>query len=132
MVKDTLDKNVTFIKPTTADGSVYDSKTHTVTWTIKNVSAGASGKVTLKVKVMTNAKTAGKVSNQANVKVGNDQVFATNTVSNPVSKTPSPNTGDDSHFGMWLTLLIISILGCGWFGLKAFRGKKTDKGKTQT
>lgn len=129
VITDELDENVEYVQPSKTDKTVkYDKKTHTVTWTITNVKAGSSGKVTLTVKVLEGAKKATKVINTAGVKVGSDLRLYTNSVTNPVSnKNPSPNTGDDSHNGLWLTLLIISLLGCGWFGVKAFRGKGNKK-----
>ena len=87
VIKDTLDKNVQFVK---ADNNGTQSG-GVVTWTIKNVPAGQEGSVTLTVKVLEGAlKSKGgpdKVLNggdNTTVKVGNDSEYSTNTVENPV------------------------------------------------
>ena len=124
VITDKLDKNVEFVS---ADNN-GEHKDGTVTWTLTNVAAGAEGKVTLTVKVKESAKKAKKITNKASVKVGEDKEFTTEEVTNPVSnKTTAPETGDDSHNGLWLTLLILSLLGGSFFGVTAFRGKKTGK-----
>ena len=124
MIYEKLDTNVQFVS---AD---YSGKLNqgVVTWTLKDVPAGKEGKVTLKVKVLTGASKAGKVVNKATVQVGNDQAFDTDEVINPVTNSgTSPKTGDDFKTGMWVTLLAISIMGGGVFGVKALKKKKTPK-----
>ena len=132
MIIDKLDKNVQFVSA--SDNGQADNGV--VTWTIKDVEAGKTGKVTLKVKVLTGARTAGKVVNKATVQVGNDQSFETEEVINPVTMvandSTSPKTGDDFKTGLWVTLLVVALLGGGWFGVKAFRGKKTGKEKPKS
>ena len=56
----------------------------TVTWTLTNVAAGESGSVKLKVRVLATAESVGTVANTAAVKVGSDDPFSTETVTNPV------------------------------------------------
>jgi fimbrial isopeptide formation D2 family protein len=124
VITDKLDKNVEFVS---ADNN-GEHKDGTVTWTLANVAAGAEGKVTLTVKVKDGAKKSKKITNKATVQVGKDQKFTTEEVTNPVSnKTTAPETGDDSHNELWLTLLILSLLGGSFFGVTAFKGKKTGK-----
>ena len=83
VIRDPLDKNVEFVSAD--NGGIYNAKTHTVTWTITDVPAGESGKVTLQVKVLKGAMVPGKVVNEgATVKVGNDHEFTLETVTNPV------------------------------------------------
>ena len=84
VITDTLDSNVEFVEA--SDGGTLDGGT--VTWTLTDVDAGADGTVTLKVKVKDSAKAAGKIENQASVKVGNDKAFDTETVKNPVPEDP--------------------------------------------
>jgi uncharacterized repeat protein (TIGR01451 family) len=99
VITDVLDKNVSYrgseggsyISP-----SVEDAHGGVVTWTIKEVAAGATGSVTLTVEVLEGALESeggeGKVVNggeNATVKVGNDNAFELNTVENPVPEEPS-------------------------------------------
>jgi len=84
VITDKLDENVTF-KEASDDGAEADG---TVTWTLPKVQPGASGTVTLAVTVLDDAKTAGKVRNQATVKVGNDTSYDTNIEENPVPEDP--------------------------------------------
>ena len=93
VIKDTLDKNVKFVS---ADNGGVEAN-GVVTWTIKNVKAGASGKVTLVVEVLEGAlvskKGPGKVVNggdTATVKIGNDEEVTLEVVENPVEETPTP------------------------------------------
>ena len=108
-IKDELDHNVEFVAAsdhgTCTDADALTNGGGTVTWTIKDVEAGASGKVTVTVKVRESALTSlggkGKVVNggkTATVQVGNDQAFELDVVENPVPETPvkvekSPDTG---------------------------------------
>ena len=115
-IKDTLDKNVEFVSA--SDGGKLSSGT--VIWKIKDVEAGAEGKVTVTVKVGPGAEKAGKVQNQATAQVGNDQEFTTETVENPVDepdepdKTPpednpgpgdTPTTGDQIPDSLYAAIL---------------------------
>jgi len=91
VIRDRLDRNVAFVSAdhggTLADGIV--------TWTLKNVAAGKSGKVTLTVKVLEGAMASaggpGKVVNNgetATVKIGNDHELTLESVENPVGEEP--------------------------------------------
>ena len=90
-IKDTLDDNVKYIS-SDPEGFKLPLIGKTVTWKIPNVPAGESGKVTLTVEVEKDALLSeggpGKVNNTANVQVGNDAVFDTETVTNPVPDDP--------------------------------------------
>ena len=90
-IKDTLDKNVEFVKASN-DGTAADG---VVTWKIENVPAGATGSVTLTVKVLEGAQTSnggsGKVVNggeSTTVQIGNDTEYSVEEVENPVPEEP--------------------------------------------
>ena len=129
VITDKLDENVKFrsasCNPRTGKAT-YDAKTHTVTWVFENVAPGKKVTGTLKTKVL--EKGRGKtVTNQAQVQVGNDMKFNTNKISQKISKTgEAPDTGDHSHSGLWLALLIFSLLGAGWFGFRLIQAKKAE------
>ncbi|MBQ2678146.1 MAG: DUF11 domain-containing protein, partial [Firmicutes bacterium] len=116
-VTDRLDKNVKFISAN--KGGKYDAGTHTITWTIKDVPGDDRGKVKFTVKVLKGAYKAGKIKNQASVKVGNDKEVKTNIVKNPVEPKPGPEppvtddrqpkTGDDSSIVLWIAIAVTSL-----------------------
>ena len=86
VITDKLDAGVDFVSAGDGENAgVYDKKAHTVTWTLKNVAAHTEVTVTLKVRVNIDAAAAGKVVNQAGVKVGNDAEVKTNVIENPVT-----------------------------------------------
>ena len=87
VITDKLDPNVEYVENSAGNG-VYNAGTHTITWTVENVPAGESGKVSFKVKVLESAKTAGQVENEASVKVGNGKEVKTNKIENPVPEDP--------------------------------------------
>ena len=94
VITDRLDENLAYVS-SSDDGTEKDG---TVTWVIKNVPAGSKGSVSLRVEVLDGAKAAGLVSNTADVEVGHDPVFRTNTIENPVPEYPhkeeiSPDKG---------------------------------------
>ncbi len=95
LISDTLDPGVDFVSAD--NGGVYSDKTHCVTWTLKEQPAGASGVVTLVVRVNEKATLVGTVENQAQVKVGTDPYVDTQVIENPtpvVEKTEvSPGEG---------------------------------------
>ena len=122
-ITDQLDKNVKFVL---ADNNGKFAG-GTVTWTIADVPAGKEGRVTVKVKVLSGARSAGKVTNRAKVKIGNDPAFDTEEVVNPVKNTNTPKTGDDSNSLLWTILLILSLLAAGWFGFRMIRANKARK-----
>ncbi|MCD8087589.1 MAG: DUF11 domain-containing protein [Oscillospiraceae bacterium] len=87
VIEDALDEGVDFVEA--SDGGVYDEATHTVTWTIEDVSAFTEGSVTLTVEVNANAKAAddngnASVVNDADVTVGNQAKQTTDPVENPL------------------------------------------------
>ena len=105
-ISDQLDSNVEYV--ILSKGGFYDSSSHKVTWTINNVPADESGKVTLTVKVKPSALASnggpGKVVNggdTATVKIGTDE-FSLEKVENPVKdpekkydpKDPDKTGGD--------------------------------------
>lgn len=95
---DKLDKNVTYVS---SNNGSYDSSRHIVTWSLDNIAANTSGKVTLTVKVkedalkskggpgyVVNGGRPGSTGNSyATVQVGNDSPFELEEVTNPVPKT---------------------------------------------
>ena len=94
MITDRLDDNVAYV----SSSDEGEEKDGTVTWVIKDVPAGSKGNVSLKVEALDEAKSAGMVSNTAEVQLGNDPLFHTNTIENPVPENPhkeevSPDKG---------------------------------------
>ena len=100
LFSDKLDANVEFVSASdggSCAGEDEEGAGGIVTWSLKDVAAGASGKVTLTVKVLEGALESeggpGKVVNggkDAWVQVGNDAIFRLNVVENPVEETPEP------------------------------------------
>ncbi|MCD7757720.1 MAG: DUF11 domain-containing protein, partial [Clostridiales bacterium] len=100
-ITDTLDENMQFVDA--SDSGTYDAATHTVTWTIENVTPLTSGSVTVQVQVLSSAGDAQSISNQASVQIGNDTAVSTNTVENPVDdepEDPQKEVSDDSAAGV--------------------------------
>ena len=132
VIEDKLDPHVSFKSATPVGKYTYDKAKHTVTWTLTNAPVG-KGNVSLTVTVLESSlkkkKGPGQVANKASIRVGNDDKFDTGEVINPTIDSGSPNTGDGFNTGLWMTLLILSVLGAGWFGIKAFRGKKSGHKK---
>ena len=96
VIKDTLDENVAFVEASDDGAHGGEEAGGVVTWTLKDVEAGKTGKVTLTVKVLEGALESnggpGKVVNggdNATVKVGNDQEYTLNEVENPVPEVPN-------------------------------------------
>ena len=88
-ITDVLDKNVEFVDAD--NGGVHANGT--VTWVLEEREPGATGTVTLTVKVRESAADAGQVRNQAGVQVGNDpDVKMTEIVENPVWKPHKTET----------------------------------------
>ncbi len=118
-ITDELDSDVKYVS--SSNGGVYDSDTHTVTWTIEDVSAYTTGTVTLKVKVKSGA--TGTITNIANVQIADGETQETvsttdtNEVSNTIStsssssKSSSPKTGDSFWLMLWVLLLAGSAAG---------------------
>ena len=130
VITDQIDPNMVFrSKSTTSKPKSkisYDPKTRIVTWVFENVPSGQKVTAVLKTKVLESAR-GGKVKNRAIVKVGDNIEMETAELSNSVSKTgEAPDTGDHSNSGLWLALLIFSLLGAGWFGFRLIQAKKAE------
>ena len=97
---DKLDDYVTYVS--SSNNGTYDSRNHIVTWSLDNIAANTTGKVTLTVKVKESAlKSNGGEGNVINgydptrytnqsycyVFVGSDVGIETNNIVNPVPKT---------------------------------------------
>ncbi|MCD7840491.1 MAG: DUF11 domain-containing protein, partial [Erysipelotrichaceae bacterium] len=95
-ITDDLDSDVTFVSADNDGECAYDETlgAYVVTWTIKDVPSGQSGKVSFKVTV--NESAAGTtVDNQAIVRINDNPEVATNTVTNTVpEKTVTINNVD--------------------------------------
>ena len=120
IIKDTLDKNVSFVEADNAGKHDGAEQGGIVTWTLKEVEAGKEGKVTLQVEVLEGALQskggAGKVVNGgegATVKVGNDNEFTLETVENPVPEEPRKQETGATRNG---TALIGDYSGNGTLG----------------
>ena len=81
-IADTLDKGLTYVDGSASKGGTYDEATRTITWTLADVAAGASGTVTFKATV--NEDAVQHVDNRATVQIGNGHTAQTNTTTNPV------------------------------------------------
>ncbi len=84
IITDKLDENVSYVEGSASDGGTYDSSTHTITWTLKDVEPEKEGYVTFDVEVLESAIEPGEVKNKATVKVDNHAEVETNEVHNPV------------------------------------------------
>ncbi len=99
VITDKLDENVEYAEST--DGGVYDEQTHTVTWTLKDVTGYTAGRVSLSVRVKDSARTAAKVENTAAVKIGNGSEVRTQTLKNTVEpdRTAPQDPGSNGNGG---------------------------------
>jgi len=79
-ITDSLPAGVDFVSA--GYGGIYDEATRAVTWTLADVVSGASGLVSLVVRVDESAMV--KIENYAMVQVGADDPLTTNIVVNPV------------------------------------------------
>jgi len=81
-----------------ASGGIYNSATHTVTWTIPDVPGGVGGVVSVEVSV--NETASQTIENNAIVQVGAHNPYTTNTVINPVRpKDPVKMVSTNSEAG---------------------------------
>ena len=108
-VTDVLPKGVNYVEGS-ADGAAYDAATRTLTWSLGEQAAGATGTLSFDVRVSADAATVDDVANTATVKVGENQA-QTNTTHNSVSREGSLTVkktvvGGDSQreFGFTVTL----------------------------
>lgn len=86
-VTDVLPKGVNYVEGS-ADGAAYDAATRTLTWSLGEQAAGATGTLSFDVKVSADAATVDDIANTATVKVGENQT-QTNTTHNNVSREGS-------------------------------------------
>ena len=108
-VTDALPKGVGYVEGS-ADGAAYDAATRTLTWSLGEQAAGATGTLSFDVKVSADAATVDDIANTATVKVGENRA-QTNTTHNSVSREGSLTVkktvvGGDSQreFGFAVTL----------------------------
>lgn len=94
-ITDPLPAGVDFVSAT--NGGIYNSATHAVTWTFASVASGASGMVSLVVRV--NQSASVMIENYASVQVGENQPQITNRVENPITTTPEKKVSDSSEAG---------------------------------
>ena len=106
---DVLPKGVNYVEGS-ADGAAYDAATRTLTWSLGEQAAGATGTLSFDVKVSAEAAVVDDISNTATVKVGENE-SQTNTTHNSVSREGSLTVkktvvGGDSQreFGFAVTL----------------------------
>lgn len=82
-VTDVLPKGVDYVEGS-ADGAAYDAATRTLTWSLGEQAAGATGTLSFDVKVSAEAAVVDDISSTATVKVGENE-FHTTTTHNKVS-----------------------------------------------
>lgn len=80
-VTDVLPKGVDYVEGS-ADGAAYDAATRTLTWTLGEQAAGATGTLSFDVKVSAEAAVVDDISNTATVKVGENESQTTTTHNN--------------------------------------------------
>lgn len=86
-VTDVLPKGVNYVEGS-ADGAAYDAATRTLTWSLGEQAAGATGTLSFDVKVSAEAAVVDDISNTATVKVGENE-SQTNTTHNSVPRKGS-------------------------------------------
>ena len=86
-VTDVLPKGVNYVEGSAA-GAAYDAATRTLTWSLGEQAAGATGTLSFDVKVSAEAAVVDDISNTATVKVGENE-SQTNTTHNSVSREGS-------------------------------------------
>lgn len=86
-VTDVLPKGVNYVEGS-ADGAAYDAATRTLTWSLGEQAAGATGTLSFDVKVSAEAAVVDDISNTATVKVGENE-SQTTTTHNKVSREGS-------------------------------------------
>lgn len=86
-VIDVLPKGVNYVEGS-ADGAAYDAATRTLTWSLGEQAAGATGTLSFDVKVSAEAAVVDDIANTATVKVGENE-SQTNTTHNSVSREGS-------------------------------------------
>lgn len=86
-VTDVLPKGVNYVEGS-VDGAAYDAATRTLTWSLGEQAAGATGTLSFDVKVSADAAVVDDIANTATVKVGENE-SQTNTTHNNVSRKGS-------------------------------------------
>lgn len=87
-VTDVLPKGVDYVEGTAGENAIYDAATRTLTWSLGEQVAGATGTLSFDVKVSAEAAVVDDISNTATVKVGENE-SQTNTTHNNVSREGS-------------------------------------------
>ncbi len=77
-VTDVLPKGVDYVEGS-ADGAAYDAATRTLTWSLGEQAAGATGTLSFDVKVSAEAAVVDDISNTATVEVGENESHTTTT-----------------------------------------------------
>ena len=112
VIRDALDPGVALKEDGTTPGwTASEAEGQTVlSWTFEDVPSGEAREVQLRVTVTDKAKEAGEtqVENQAEVRVGNDSWFKTETVENPLAEEPektelTPGEGETVNPGDVIT-----------------------------
>lgn len=83
-VTDVLSKGVDYVEGS-ADGAAYDAATRTLTWSLGEQTAGATGTLSFDVKVSAEAAVVDDIANTATVEVGENE-SQTNTTHNSVPR----------------------------------------------
>lgn len=135
-VTDVLPKGVNYVEGS-ADGAAYDAATRTLTWSLGEQAAGATGTLSFDVNVSAEAAVVDDISNTATVKVGENE-SQTNTTHNSVSREGSLTVkktvvGGDSQreFGFTVALTdgdgepVSGIFGKGEHAVTFTDGKTT-------
>ena len=87
-VTDVLPKGVNYVEGSAGENATYDAATRTLTWSLGEQAAGATGTLSFDVKVSADAATVDDIANTATVKVGENE-SQTNTTHNSVSRKGS-------------------------------------------
>lgn len=135
-VTDVLPKGVNYVEGS-ADGAAYDAATRTLTWSLGEQAAGATGTLSFDVIVSADAATVDDIANTAKVEVGENE-SQTNTTHNSVSREGSLTVkktvvGGDSQreFGFTVALTdgdgepVSGIFGKGEHAVTFTDGKTT-------
>lgn len=136
-ITDIIPAGTSYVAGSASHGGVYDAENKTITWTLKDEAAGASGVVSFRVNV--NAAAGETIENDAKIKIGDNDPRVTNKTSAALAKGDlvlSKNVvtnGFTAAAGKSFTLHITEI-GLGMTGnFKLFKnGTEVDGGITFT
>lgn len=87
-VTDVLPKGVDYVEGTAAENAIYDAAARTLTWSLGEQTAGATGTLSFDVKVSAEAAVVDDIANTATVEVGENE-SQTNTTHNSVPREGS-------------------------------------------